>query len=92
MVFTCAAVPGARYVSVWGVCGSLCGVDGDVDDGAREDAPASGDDADPALARLRDFVARRRAELGLSQRKLAELAGVSLGTATRLERGAGPPG
>ncbi len=81
----------ARYASVWGVCGSLCGVDGDVEGGAREDAPASGDDADPALARLRDFVARRRAELGLSQRKLAELAGVSLGTATRLERGAGPP-
>jgi transcriptional regulator with XRE-family HTH domain len=90
-VFTCAAVRVARYASVWGVCGSLCGVDSDVDDGAREDAPASGDDADPTLARLRDFVARRRAELGLSQRKLAELAGVSLGTATRLERGAGPP-
>ena len=66
-------------------------MDSDVDDGGREHAPASGDEADPTLARLRDFVARRRAELGLSQRKLAELAGVSLGTATRLERGAGPP-
>jgi len=90
VVFTCAAMWVARYVSVWGVCGSLCGVDGGVDGGGREQAPASGD-ADPSLARLRDFVARRRAELGLSQRKLAELAGVSLGTATRLERGAGPP-
>lgn len=81
----------ASYVSVCGLCGSLCGVDGDVGDGAGEQLPASGDDADPTLARLRDFVARRRTELGLSQRKLAELAGVSLGTATRLERGAGPP-
>ncbi len=76
-------------MSVWGgVCGSLCGVDGDVNDGPREDAPASGDAPDPTLGRLRDAVTRRRTELGLSQRKLAELAGgVSLGTATRLERG-----
>jgi DNA-binding XRE family transcriptional regulator len=66
-------------------------VDSDVAGGAREDAPASGDDADPVRARLKVFVARRRAELGFSQRKLAELAGVSLGTATRMERGAGPP-
>jgi DNA-binding XRE family transcriptional regulator len=78
-------------VSVRGVCGSLCGVDGDVDDGAREDAPASDDAPDPTLARLREAVTRRRTELGLSQRKLAELAGVSLGTATRLERGEGEP-
>jgi DNA-binding XRE family transcriptional regulator len=81
----------ARYVSVQGVCGSLCGVDGDVDDGAGEEAPASGVAAEPTLARLRDAVTRRRTELGLSQRKLAELAGVSLGTATRLERGEGEP-
>lgn len=65
-------------------------MDGDVEDGAREQAPTSGD-ADPTLARLRECVARRRVELGLSQRSLAELAGVSVGTATRLERGAGPP-
>jgi DNA-binding XRE family transcriptional regulator len=66
-------------------------VEGDIDDEAGEPAPASDDAADPSLVRLRDCVARRRAELGLSQRRLAELAGVSLGTATRLERGAGPP-
>ncbi|MDT5115516.1 MAG: hypothetical protein QOE30_1255 [Mycobacterium sp.] len=64
---------------------------GDVDDEAGETTLASADVADPSLVRLRDCVARRRAELGLSQRRLAELAGVSLGTATRLERGAGPP-
>ena len=64
---------------------------GDIDDEAGENAPASEDASDPSLVRLRDCVARRRAELGLSQRRLAELAGVSLGTATRLERGAGPP-
>lgn len=66
-------------------------MEGDTDDEAGETAPASDDAADPSLVRLRDFVARRRAELGLSQRRFAELAGVSLGTATRLERGAGPP-
>ena len=66
-------------------------MEGDIDDEAGETAPASDDAADPSLVRLRDFVARRRAELGLSQRTFAELAGVSLGTATRLERGAGPP-
>lgn len=66
-------------------------MEGDIDDEAGKTAPASDDAADPTLVRLRDFVARRRAELGLSQRRLAELAGVSLGTATRLERGAGPP-
>jgi transcriptional regulator with XRE-family HTH domain len=66
-------------------------VGSDVAGGADEDAPAGGDDADPAEARLKYFIARRRTELGLSQRKLAELAGVSLGTATRMERGAGPP-
>lgn len=66
-------------------------VNGDIDDEADETPPASGDALDSSLARLRDCVARRRAELGLSQRALAELAGVSLGTATRLERGAGPP-
>ncbi|SBS79266.1 putative transcriptional regulator with C-terminal CBS domains [uncultured Mycobacterium sp.] len=64
-------------------------VAGNTDDEAGEKTPAS-DDADPSLVRLRDCVARRRAELGLSQRALAELAGVSLGTATRLERGGGP--
>lgn len=64
-------------------------VEGNTDDEAGETTPAS-DDADPSLIRLRDCVARRRAELGLSQRALAELAGVSLGTATRLERGGGP--
>lgn len=66
-------------------------VDGDIDDEAGQTTPASGDALDSSLARLRDCVVRRRAELGLSQRALAELAGVSLGTATRLERGAGPP-
>lgn len=66
-------------------------MEGDIDDAAGEATPASDDAADPSLVRLRECVARRRAELGLSQRKLAELAGVSLGTATRLERGAGPP-
>lgn len=66
-------------------------VDGDIDDEAGDIAPASGDALDPSLVRLRDCVVRRRAELGLSQRAFAELAGVSLGTATRLERGAGPP-
>lgn len=65
------------------------GVEGNTDDEVGETTPAS-DDADPSLVRLRDSVARRRAELGLSQRALAELAGVSLGTATRLERGGGP--
>ncbi len=69
---------------------TLC-VDGDTDEEAGETTPASGDVLDPSLARLRDAVVRRRAELGLSQRSLADLAGVSLGTATRLERGAGPP-
>lgn len=66
-------------------------VGSDIDDDAGETTPASGDALDPSLTRLRDCVARRRAELGLSQRALAEIAGVSLGTATRLERGAGPP-
>ena len=66
------------------------GVDGNTDDEVGETTPASDDAADPSLVRLRDCVARRRAELGLSQRALAELAGVSLGTATRLERGGGP--
>jgi DNA-binding XRE family transcriptional regulator len=66
-------------------------VTGDIDDEAGESTPASDDALDPSLVRLRDSIARRRAELGLSQRRLAELAGVSLGTATRLERGAGPP-
>lgn len=66
-------------------------VDGDTDEEAGETTPASGDALDPSLARLRDAVVRRRSELGLSQRSLADLAGVSLGTATRLERGAGPP-
>lgn len=65
-------------------------VEGDTDDEAGEMTPASDDAADPSLVRLRDCVARRRTELGLSQRALAELAGVSLGTATRLERGGGP--
>lgn len=65
-------------------------VDEDIDE-AGETTPASEYALDPSLVRLRDCVARRRAELGLSQRALAELAGVSLGTATRLERGAGPP-
>ncbi|MGK2904496.1 MAG: helix-turn-helix domain-containing protein [Mycobacterium sp.] len=65
-------------------------MDGNTDDEAGETTPASDDAADPSLVRLRDCVARRRAELGLSQRALAELAGVSLGTATRLERGGGP--
>ena len=64
---------------------------GDIDDEAGDTTPASDDALDPSLVRLRDSIARRRAELGLSQRRLAELAGVSLGTATRLERGAGPP-
>nr|WP_205267546.1 helix-turn-helix transcriptional regulator [Mycolicibacterium sphagni] len=63
----------------------------DIDSEDCETTPASSDALDPSLLRLRDFVARRRAELGLSQRRFAELAGVSLGTATRLERGAGPP-
>lgn len=66
-------------------------VDGDTDDDAGETTPASGDALDPSLTRLRDAVVRRRTELGLSQRAFADLAGVSLGTATRLERGAGPP-
>lgn len=65
-------------------------VEADTGDEAGETTPASGDASDPSLVRLRDCVARRRAELGLSQRALAELAGVSLGTATRLERGGGP--
>ena len=81
----------ARYVSVRDVCGSLCGVEGDVDDGGGETTPASGDRADPALARLTECVVRRRSELGLSQRKLADLAGMALGTVNRLERGAGTP-
>lgn len=67
------------------------GVDGDIDDDAGDTASASDDALDPALTRLRDCVVRRRAELGLSQRAFADIAGVSLGTATRLERGAGPP-
>lgn len=66
------------------------GVEGNTDDEVGETTPASDDAADPSMVRLRDCVARRRAELGLSQRALAELAGVSLGTATRLERGGGP--
>lgn len=77
-------------MSVDGGCGSLCGVAGDIDDEVRDDVPG-GDEPDPTLVRLRDYVARRRAELGMSQRKFAELAGVSLGTATRLERAARPP-
>ncbi len=81
----------ARYVSVRDVCGSLCGVEGDVDDGGGETTPASGDRADPALDRLTECVVRRRSELGLSQRKLADLAGMALGTVNRLERGAGTP-
>lgn len=66
-------------------------MNGDIGNEAGESAPAGSDAIEPSLARLRDCVARRRAELGLSQRRLAEIAGVSLGTATRLERGAGPP-
>ena len=64
---------------------------GEVGDDAGAQTPASEDGTDPTLSRLKDFVVRRRVELGLSQRKLAELAGVSLGTAARLERGTGPP-
>ena len=66
-------------------------MNGHSDEQARELASASTDDADPGLARLKEFVVRRRVELGLSQRKFAEAAGVSLGTAARLERGAGSP-
>lgn len=78
-------------MSVEPVCGSLCGMTGGAEDVDGDTVPATADSLDPSLMRLRDFVARRRIELGLSQRTLAEKAGVSLGTATRLERGSGPP-
>ncbi len=58
-------------------------VAGEVNGGASRSTSASGDATDPSVARLRDCVARRRIELGLSQRGLADRAGVSLGTATR---------
>ncbi|MGV7717835.1 helix-turn-helix domain-containing protein [Mycobacterium kansasii] len=43
--------------------------------------------ADSALARVGSAVADRRADLGLTQRQLAEKAGVGLNTAALLERG-----
>jgi transcriptional regulator with XRE-family HTH domain len=63
----------------------------DIGDETGDDTPASGDALDPTLTRLRDAIARRRAELGLSQRALAKRAGVSVGAATALERGVRHP-
>ncbi|MCH9731739.1 MAG: helix-turn-helix domain-containing protein [Actinomycetia bacterium] len=68
-----------------------CDVEGNVDAADGETPPASSDSDDPTLTRLSELVARRRNELGLSQRSLAGLAGISLGTVNRFERGAGTP-
>ncbi|MBR1792386.1 MAG: helix-turn-helix transcriptional regulator [Bacteroidales bacterium] len=41
--------------------------------------------------RLKDVIKARRAELGISQLDLAEMAGVSLSTVKDIERGEGNP-
>jgi DNA-binding XRE family transcriptional regulator len=43
------------------------------------------------FAAIADQVAQRRAELGLSQRELAELVGTTQSAIARLERGGRPP-
>lgn len=43
------------------------------------------------FAQIADKVADRRAEMGLSQRELAELCGTTQSSIARLERGGRPP-
>jgi transcriptional regulator with XRE-family HTH domain len=43
------------------------------------------------FAQIADRVAERRAEMGLSQRELAELVGTTQSAIARLERGGRPP-
>jgi predicted transcriptional regulator len=43
------------------------------------------------FAQIADKVATRRAEMGLSQRELAELVGTTQSAIARLERGGRPP-
>jgi len=43
------------------------------------------------FAQIADKVATRRAELGLSQRELAEMVGTTQSAIARLERGGRPP-
>ena len=43
------------------------------------------------FARIADDVAKRRGELGMSQRELAELTGTTQSAIARLERGGRPP-
>lgn len=43
------------------------------------------------FAQIADDVAKRRAQLGMSQRELAELTGTTQSAIARLERGGRPP-